>query len=78
MSFIYPTEEKIIKTSDGKTFKMFITQQQGDFWVATVLYTKNGEVCTHYISDIDKSESYRKASEWVLNNIDDKAVIDLL
>jgi hypothetical protein len=78
MSFIGPTEERIIKTSDGKTFKIFLTQQVGGFWIATVFYIKDGVATVHHISDTDKVEAYRKASEWVLINIDDKAVIDLL
>ena len=78
MSFIGSTEEKIIKTSNGKIFKLFMTEQMGGYWVATVLYVKDHVVSTKSIVETDKTESYRKACEWVLNNIDDKADISLL
>jgi hypothetical protein len=78
MSFIGPTEERLIKTTEGKTFKIFITQQDGGYWIATVFHAKDGVVDTHNIADSDKAEAFRKASEWTLNNIDDKATIETL
>lgn len=78
MSFIGNTEERLIKTSSGKTFKILITEQYGGYWVATVLFAKNGVVDTENLTDINRIEAYRKATEWVVNNIDDKANIDSL
>lgn len=78
MSFIGKTEERLIKTTTGKTFKIFLTQQEGGYWVATVFYAKDGVVDASHFSETDKVEAYKKAVEWVLNNIDDKAVIDSL
>jgi len=78
MSFIGKTEERLITTTDKKIFKIFITEQQGGFWIATVLYTKDGVVDTKNFANIDREETYRLAVEWVLNNIDDKATIESL
>jgi len=78
MSFIGKTEERLIKTSTGKIFKIFITEQEGGYWVATVFYTENGVVDAKHFPDPDRSEAYRLAIEWTLNNIDDKAIIDPL
>ena len=78
MSFIGKTVERLIKTTDGKTFKIFITEQQGGFWVATVLYAKEGVVDANNFADTKREEAYRLALEWVLNNIDDKAIVDPL
>lgn len=78
MSFIGKTEERLIKTTTGKVFKILITAQEGKYWVSTVLYVKNGIIDARHFSDVDKAESYIKASEWVLNNIDHKAMIDEL
>ena len=78
MSFIGKTEERLIKTTTGKTFKIFITQQEGGFWVATVFYTKDGAVNTKHFAETEVSDAYKNAVEWVLNNIDDKADIEAL
>ena len=78
MSFIGKTEERLIKTNAGKTFKIFITEQEGGYWVATVFYAKNGVVDAKHISETGRDEAYRKATEWALNNIDSQAVIDPL
>ncbi len=78
MSFIGKTEERLIQTTDNKTFKIFITEQLGGFWVATVLYAKDGVVDAENFADVRQEEAYRLAVEWVLNNIDDKATIEAL
>lgn len=78
MSFIGRTEEKEIKTTKGKVFKIFITQQEDRAWIATVLFAKDGVVYTRHAPGTDKAEAYRKASEWVLNHIDSHAVIEAL
>jgi len=78
VSFIGKTEERLIKTSTGKTFKILITEQEGGYWVATVLYARNGMVDAEHFSDTNRSEAYRKAAEWALNSIDDKATINPL
>ena len=78
MSFIGKTEERLVKTTNGKTFKIFVTEQEGGFWVATVLYARNGVVDTKNFADTKRDEAYRLAVEWVLNNIDDKATVEAL
>ena len=78
MSFIGKTEERLIKTTDKRTFKLFITEQQGGVWITTVLYAKDGVIDAKNFVDTKREEAYRLASEWVLNNIDDKAIIEIL
>ena len=78
MSFIGKTEERLIKTTKGMTYKIFITEQVGGFWSASVFYAKNGVLDAKHFSDKDRAEAYRQAAEWAINNIDDKAVIDPL
>jgi hypothetical protein len=78
MSFIGKTEEREINTS-GKTYKIFITEQEdGYYWVATILYVDNGVIDTHILIDKDKSNTYQKACDWVFSTIDDKAQIEPL
>jgi hypothetical protein len=50
LPFVGPTEERNIKTSDDKTFKLFMTEQEGGYWVASVLYAKDGSVDGHHES----------------------------
>jgi len=78
VSFTGETEEKQIKTTNGKTFKMFITEQDKVCWVATVLYAEDKVVNTMNFLDKDRDEAYKQAEKWVRNYIDDKAVIDSL
>lgn len=78
MSFIGRAEEKEIKTTEGKIFKIFITQQEDRAWVASVLYVKDGVIDAHHTPGKDKTDAYRKASEWVLNHIDSHAAIEAL
>ncbi|WP_156831302.1 hypothetical protein [Arhodomonas aquaeolei] len=77
MSFIGPTDERLVETA-GRTFKIFITEQVGGYWVATLLYSRNGTVDTKNMADTDKAEAFRLISEWILNNIDSNAVINPL
>ncbi len=77
MSFIGETEERKI-TTNGKTYKIFITEQVGGYWVATVLYSVNGTVSTHNEIAKTKVDAYAQASTFVLNNIDQNAVIEAL
>jgi len=78
MSFVGKTEEKLIKTTQGKTYKLFLLEQENGYWLALVLYAINGTVSTHKEVDVDKSEAYRRACEFALNNIDPQAAIDPL
>lgn len=77
MSFIGDTEERKILTN-GKTYKIFITEQEGGFWVATILYANNGKVTTHNEVGNNRADVYKKACDWVLNNIDNNAKIEPL
>ena len=78
MSFIGPTTTLNIKTSSNKYFKIFITEQVGGFWVATLLYSKDEKIHTRHFSGKTKVESYEKTSKWVLNALDNFAMIDRL
>lgn len=76
MSYIGPTTEFEIATSDRKTFKIFLTQQVGSYWVATILYAKNGQVATHNVLGSTKKDAYEQAVAWTIGNIDKDAVVD--
>jgi hypothetical protein len=78
MSFVGRTTEREIHAAKGKTFKIFLTEQVGGFWVATVLYANDGLVTTHVETAATKVDAYRKASAWTLSDIDPKASIDPL
>ena len=78
MSFVGGTTALNIKTSVGKTFRIFITEQVGSYWVATILYADNGVIRAKNELANSREEAYRKAVEWTLNNIDAKASIDPL
>lgn len=78
MSFVGETTTLNIKTSVGKTFRIFITEQLGGYWVATILHTTNGAINTQNELANSRDEAYRKAVEWTFNNIDAKADIDSL
>lgn len=75
MSFIGESIELKIHTSTNKLFKIFLTEQVGGYWVATVLYAENAQIKVHHVNNTNKVEAYRLACEWVLNNIDSKSVI---
>ena len=77
MSFLGPTTEKKILVN-GRTFKLFLTEQEGGYWVATVLWIKDSIVQTHNESRMNKEESYQAAVEWIYNNIDRNASVDSL
>jgi hypothetical protein len=76
MSFVGETTALNIKTSTGKTFRIFITEQFGGYWIATILYATNGLINVQNEIANSREEAYRKAAEWTLNNIDAKANID--
>jgi len=78
MSFVGETTTLNIKTSVGKIFRIFITEQLDGYWVATILYATNGAIETHNELANSCNEVYRKSVEWTLNNIDAKADIDSL
>lgn len=79
MSFKGKSEERFIKTSFGRTFKMILTEQNSGYWIATLLYVKDdGDIVAHNESDRNKTKVYIKASDWVLNNLDSNATIELL
>ncbi|WP_143473943.1 hypothetical protein [Limnohabitans sp. 15K] len=78
MSFVGETTALNIKTSIGKTFRIFITEQVGGYWIATILYAANSVISAQNELANSREEAYRKASEWTRNNIDAKADIDSL
>ncbi|WP_139306088.1 MULTISPECIES: hypothetical protein [Methylomonas] len=78
MSFVGETTALNIKTSVGKTFRIFITEQVGGYWVATILYAANGVISAQNELANSREEVYRKAVEWTLENIDANADIDSL
>jgi len=78
MAFVGPTEERKISTTNGKTYKIFLTKQVGGYWVATILYVSGGTVTTQNVIGSSKEDAYRKASEWTLSNIDEHASIEAL
>jgi hypothetical protein len=77
MSFIGPTTEKAI-TTNGRTYKIFLTEQAGGYWIGTVLYAINGIVTTHNELGSSKQDAYQRASDWTLDNIDKDADIEAL
>lgn len=77
MSFIGVTEERRISTH-GKRYKIFITEQVGGFWVATVLYADNGTVKTHNEIANTKVDAYNQAVAFVRKNIDKNSDIESL
>ena len=77
MAFTGPTLEKKISTV-GKTYKMFLTEQVGGYWVATVLYAKDGVISTKNEIGSSKDDAYQKGFNWALNNIDQEACIEPL
>lgn len=78
MAFVGPTEERKISTTNGKTYKIFLTEQVGGHWVATTLYASNGVVTTHNEIGLSKADAYEKALGWTLHNIDEHACIEAL
>ena len=77
MSFLGPTTEKKI-VSNGRTFKLFLTEQEGGYWVATVLWIKDDIAQTHNESRMKKEESYQSAVKWICSNIDTNATVEPL
>jgi hypothetical protein len=61
-----------------KHSRLLITKQQGGVWVATVLYAKNSVIDAKNFVNSEQGEAYMAAEEWVINNIDDNAIIDPL
>lgn len=78
MSFIGETTARNINTSAGKIFRVFVTEQFGGLWVATILYADNGKISTHNETADSRVEVYGQALRWTLNNIDSKAIFDPL
>ena len=71
MSFIGETTVLPIKTPQGKEFRMFLTEQEGGYWVATVLYASPDHLVTTEVKTAtEMMEAWRKAAEWCHNNID--------
>lgn len=66
-----------IKTTNGKIVHMFISQNIGR-WTVTGASLIKGVVHKYNVSDTNPNDAYLKAAIWVINNIDDKAVIDPL
>ncbi|OGT72270.1 MAG: hypothetical protein A3H44_10490 [Gammaproteobacteria bacterium RIFCSPLOWO2_02_FULL_57_10] len=77
MSFIGKTEERKI-TTKGNTYKIFITQQTGGYWVATVLYSKVGTITAQNEVASTREDAYCKAATFALNKIDENATIEPL
>ncbi len=77
MAFIGKTAERKI-TTNGKTYKIFLTEQIDGCWVATSLYADGGVISTHNEIGQDKADAYKKACDWVFNNIDGNAQIEAL
>jgi len=78
MSFIGATEIKNIKCNAGKISKLFMTAQEGGYWVATVLYTKDGVAKSHVERTTEKVDTYLAAQNWFLNEVDQQAAFDPL
>ena len=77
MAFVGPTTERNISTF-GKTFKIFLTEQEGGYWVATILYADNGTVSTKNLIGNTKEEAYELAVDWTKANIYQEASIESL
>jgi len=77
MSFLGTTTGKKI-SANGRTFKLFLTEQEGGYWVATVLYINDGIVHAHNESRATMAGSYNVAVDWVLSNIDRNASVESL
>lgn len=77
MAFIGKTAERKI-TTNGKTYKIFLTEQVNGCWVATSLYADSGVISTHNEIGQDKADAYKKACDWVFKNIDGNAQIEAL
>jgi len=77
MSFLGLTTEKKV-LANGKTFKLFLTEQEGGFWVATVLYIGGSIAQAHNESRLQKVDSYEAAVAWIQQNIDSNASVDPL
>ncbi|MBT7558754.1 hypothetical protein HN615_17775 [Candidatus Woesearchaeota archaeon] len=72
------TAVRLVRTSTGKIFKIFITKQKEGYWVSTVLYAKESVVSTKSFLDKNRVESYRKLTEWFFEKVDNKANFDIL
>ena len=77
MSFTGPTTQKNV-LANGSTFKLFLMQQNGGYWVATFLWIKDSVAKAHHESRLSKVESYDAAVEWIHHNIDANASVDPL
>lgn len=62
MSFVGPMSVFGVITSHKKNFKILVTEQEGGFWVATVLYSNDGQILTKHFYGDDKAQSYKAAS----------------
>lgn len=78
MSFKGPTTTRNIKVRSGQRYRLFLTQQDGGYWVATVLYGRNGAPRGKHIARLSKADAYGAATKWVLRYVDSQAVIDPL
>ena len=78
MAFVGPTTERKISTSLGKTFKIFLTEQEGGYWVATILFAEKGTVSTKNLIGDAKEAAYELAFDWTKVNIDQNASIEAL
>ncbi len=75
MSFVGDTVERKI-TTQGKTYKIFVTEQVGGDWVATILYADDGKVTTNNEFGKQLQEAYDNACYFVRKNIDPHAQIE--
>lgn len=78
MAFVGPTTERKIYTSAGKTFKIFLTEQEGGYWVATVLYSQDGLVSTQNFIGRSKESAYESAVTWSKEDLDERATVEPL
>lgn len=68
-----------IKTSKGKTFALFVSEQVGGTWASSVLYAdETGKIVKPDFHGITEEDVYILAVQWTLNNIDSHANIDPL
>lgn len=80
------TQEIRFKISNEDVFKILLTKQlenmtmsrTAGFWIATVLFVKDGVVETHNERGDSKREAYDATCAWILANLDPKAIIGLL
>ena len=78
MSFKGATEIRTIKVRPGQRYRLFMTQQDVGYRVATILYSENGAPCGKHIARLSKADAYAAAMKWALRYVNSQAVIDPL